>query len=372
MLHTDICIAGAGIIGLSIALELQARKLNVIVVEAGLPLSEASTAAAGMLAAEDPHNPAELLALSQHSISIYSEFLDRVERLGGVHVPYQTQRTLQQLPDEATDHRDAEANRHAPLDSFLFKTWDDSGRALSSGFQLLDEKSIDPRQLAASLLAAVEATSIRLLTGSPVLSTSAAGDRVAVTTPHHSIDAAQFIDCTGAWAAQPSGTLSDDPAYEVIPIKGQMLAVALPPNLPMDCTLRTEKIYIVPRTVGANAGRAIIGATVEDVGFDKTVHTPQISDLQDQAARLLPQLRDAEVLESWAGLRPATPDRLPLLGAHPTRPRHLIATGHYRNGILLAPATAHVIAQLVFGETPSVSLAAFDPNRASVRRRPRG
>jgi glycine oxidase len=145
-----------------------------------------------------------------------------------------------------------------------------------------------------------------------------------------------------------------------------MLAVSLPPSPPLHIVVRTPRIYIVPRTSGPNAGRAIIGATIEDAGFDKTVHPSDIAYLRSLAAALLSPLADAPQLEAWAGLRPATPDGLPLLGALPTQPNHFVATGHYRDGILLAPATAHVMAQLLLGETPSIDLANFSPTRTGL------
>jgi glycine oxidase len=147
-----------------------------------------------------------------------------------------------------------------------------------------------------------------------------------------------------------------------------MLAVALPDSLPMEVTLRTAAIYIVPRTQGPAAGRAIIGATVEDTGFDKTVRPADITKLHAQAADLLPQLSSAPILESWSGLRPATPDGLPILGALPGQPNHLIAAGHYRNGILLAPATAHIIGQIIARETPSLDLTPFSAARAFMNK----
>jgi glycine oxidase len=145
-----------------------------------------------------------------------------------------------------------------------------------------------------------------------------------------------------------------------------MLSVALPSTLPLHFVVRTPDIYIVPRTTDPCATRAIIGATVEDVGFDKTVHPADIAHLRSLASTLLPVLAEAPQLEAWAGLRPATPDGLPLLGCLPTRPHHFLATGHYRNGILLAPATAHVMAQHLTGETPSLDLSPFSPSRISL------
>ncbi len=145
-----------------------------------------------------------------------------------------------------------------------------------------------------------------------------------------------------------------------------MLAVELPPSLPLDIVVRTPDIYIVPRTRGEHAGRAIIGATIEDVGFDKTVHPEDIALLHARATRLLPSLNGATVLDSWAGLRPATPDGLPLLGRLPEASRHLLATGHFRNGILLAPATARVMTQFILEEIPAIELTPFSPARLAA------
>ena len=351
MQHTDICIAGAGVIGLSIALELHARGLSVTVVERGQPLREASWAAAGMLAAQDPHNPAELAALSDLSISLYPYFLSTLVSLGGLPVPFQTSRTLQSIQVPGASH--------APLnsDSLFF---DLAGPPPSPlGFQLLHERSIDPRQLGTALQAAATRAPIRFLFEDPIVSTQAASGSVRIKTQTSTIEAKHFVDCTGAWTGNRD--------YRVVPIKGQMLAVALPSNFPLNISVRTADIYIVPRTTGPMAGRAVIGATVEDVGFDRTIHTAQIEQLRQQAIALLPQLADAEVVDSWSGLRPATPDRLPILGAHPQLRNHWIASGHYRNGILLAPATAHVMAQLILGELTAVPLEPFSPSRVALQ-----
>ena len=123
--------------------------------------------------------------------------------------------------------------------------------------------------------------------------------------------------------------------------------------------VRTREVYLVPRLDGS----VVIGATMEDAGFDKTLHPSDLQHLQARAATLVPSLSQATQLESWAGLRPATPDQLPLIGS--TGPGTSIAAGHFRNGVLLAPVTAHVVAQLLLGESPDVSLDLFAPNRFS-------
>jgi glycine oxidase len=358
MQHPDICIAGAGIIGLTLALELDRRGYRVTVFDQGPALAEASTAAAGMLAAGDPENPPLLRALADLSLSLYPGFLEYVQDLSNLRVPFQTHTTLQSLPA----HLAATASELTAADlAHLLPALNPARHR----FTLLSEHSIDPRQLATALLAAVHKsretseTSIDLRLNHRVLSTQAVGDHIDIHTALGSLSAPKFIDCTGAWATSTSHFTG----LPVSPKKGQMLAVALPSSFPLQVVVRTHDVYIVPRITGPNAGRAIIGATVEDAGFDKTLHSPDIASLRSLATALLPPLADAPQPEAWAGLRPATSDGLPLLGSLSDRPNHLLATGHYRNGILLAPATALVLAQLIAGETPSIDLAPFSPNR---------
>jgi glycine oxidase len=334
----DFLIAGAGIIGLSLALELDRRGASVAVLDAGLALQQTSSAAAGMLAVNDPANPPALHPLAQLSASLYPGFLDRIAALSGMRVPFQTTTTL-----EAGVFRNALAN---PRDLIP---------GLEPGahhFHLLEERSVDPRQLAAALLAAVRATRIDLREHTALERLAATPDSVRVETANGPVAASYLIDCMGTWSPAP-----------VTPRKGQMLAVRIPDPLDLACVLRTPAIYIVPRTEGPNAGRAIIGATLEDAGFDLTVHALDILTLNAQAIKLLPALAEAEFLESWSGLRPATQDGLPILGPAPRQPRYLLATGHFRNGILLAPATAHVVAQLLTGESPTLDLTPFTPSR---------
>jgi glycine oxidase len=125
--------------------------------------------------------------------------------------------------------------------------------------------------------------------------------------------------------------------------------------------LRAPDVYLVPRS----NGKVLIGATVEDVGYDKSVDPAAIHALLNAAAKYLPELASAPITQSWAGLRPGTPDGLPILGATET-PGVLIASGHFRNGILLAPITAKIMANLVEGRPSPLSIAAFAPSRFRI------
>ena len=336
----DVVIAGAGIIGLSLALELEQRGATVIVLEAGKAMGQASSAAAGMLAAEDPAHPEALRPLARLSASLYAEFLDRLEALSGQRVVFQTEYTL----EESESGPPAEVGELLPH--------------LAPGerqFKLVDERSVDLQQLGEALIVAVQASGVELRETTALTRLAATRDGVRIETTGSPVSADYVVDCMGAWSPAP-----------VVPVKGQMLAVRLPAALELQAVVRTRDVYVVPRTSGPSAGRAIIGSTVERVGYDKQVHARDILTLNERATALLPALARAEFIESWSGLRPGTADGLPLLGAAANQPRYLLANGHFRNGILLAPATARVMAQHILGEPTEVDLKAFSPERFPI------
>jgi len=344
MPHPDICIAGAGIIGLSLALALHHRGARVTVLERDSALRHASIAAAGMLAAHDPENPPALRLLSELSIDLYPSHLARIEQLSGLAVPFQTNTTLQFHPSYTKTLGSSLTSHLTPGDRH---------------FTVFTEHSIDPRQLAAALLAAVRNTSIQLIEHTILRVASETSHGIHLDTTNGVLNTERLVYTLGAWSFAP-----------VTPRKGQMLLVALPPTLPLREVIRTPEIYIVPRTQGPRTGNALIGATVEDVGFDTATHPEDLAHLRALAAQLLPPLADeilCPAIDQWAGLRPATPDYLPLLGRLSEASNQFLATGHYRNGILLAPATAHVITQLLCDESPAVDLASFSPSRIQMK-----
>ena len=326
---TGILIAGGGIIGLSLALELDARGWKVMVLERGEALGEASTAAAGMLAVEDPDNPRELQELSAYSGALYAEFVERLERLSGLGVPMQTESTVQYLR---------------------------SGETI-----VLRERSVDPGHLAAALLRAVRGRGIDLRENTEVVSTNASAGRREVRASSGDVfHAKDVVFATGAWAC---GTCVSG---LVKPMKGQLMRVQLPAELKeLKQVRRRGHTYVVPRLYGAHAGSAVVGATIEDAGFDTETHASDLLELRRAAAELLPALGDAEaapMLEAWAGVRPMTADGMPLLGAS-TVAGEFYAVGHGRNGILLAPATAMVMADLLEGKRPAVDVGRFSAER---------
>ncbi len=347
MKHPDVCIAGAGIIGLTLALALDRRNVSVLVLSAGDAMAEASTAAAGMLAVEDPENPPELLALARFSRSLYPALLALLNTTAAQPVSFQTHRTLQALPSNAI--------ASAPLLQSLLPA------AARSDLRVLalEEQSLDPRELAPALLTAVASSRVHLQTTTPVLSTREIAGSVHVNTSSGETQAGFFVDCTGAWSLSSAHV----PSLQVVPRKGQMLTVPTPASLTAGIVLRSHTVYMVPRLYGPRAGQTVIGATVEDAGFDRSLNQKQLRQLLESATALLPELRNTPTLDSWSGLRPATADLLPALGFLPGSERLFIASGHYRNGILLAPGTAEILAQCIVGEAPAIPLDSFSPNR---------
>src|ERR1700761_6471786 len=352
-----IAIAGGGIIGLACALLLADRGRKVSLFEAGEAVREASWAAGGMLAVEDPENPAALRPFSRYSRALYPSFLEQIETLSGSRLPFRTHQTVQ-IVDST---RPASAGTPLSRDEALRLI---PGLAdQDHSYLLLEEASLDPRELCTALRSAAVAAGVAIYEYEPVLSVAAAGEATLVTTPRRVLHADAFVNCCGAWAA------SLHASAPVAPSKGQMLVVAQPGGSPLTRVLRSPEVYLIPRGPFSNDnGRIVIGATVEDAGYSKLVEPAALSLLRRRAATLWTPAADAPEVESWAGLRPGTADGLPFLGqigGDDGGAQQFLAAGHHRNGILLAPGTAHVIADLVSGRIPALDLAPFSPHRAS-------
>ena len=346
----DVIIVGGGIIGLSLAIALHKRGARVLLVERGEPGREASHAAAGMLADSVLEMPAALEALAKASAEMYPEFVHELQDESGINVDLRDQGTLVFPGADEVNHPPAFGANHrlpAPLTELEPALSDANGPAL-----FLRERSVDPRALAAAALQAARHRGVDISSGSPVSKVLAAGDRAAgVATDRAEYHAPVVVNCAGAWAAQLLPL-----RFPVRPVKGQMLAVAGPSLLRH--VVRAPEVYLVPRS----NGRILIGSTLEDAGYDKRVDAEVINRMHRAAVALIPQLEHARMLEAWTGLRPGTPDDLPILG--PTSlPGYFVAAGHFRDGILLAPVTAEVMARVLTGLKPEYDIAPFSPAR---------
>ena len=401
----DAIVIGAGVIGLALARKLQLAGLKVLVIEKHEPASESTYAAGGMIAACDPHIPDCLKPLVAASAQMYPEFIREIELEA----------------DQATDLRATGTIAWFPHDE---RPGCDSARRLTAdelrriepmlppreGAWFLPERSVDPRALGRVLTKAAKHVGVDLATGSPALEVLVAtGGRVTggpqlpssgncgdiarghvagVLTSHATYHAGIVVNCAGAWAGEirsggpqlpssgtrgdadlggpqlpSSGNCGDTSPIPTHPVKGQMLCLVPASDAPhrgpvIRHVVRTSDIYIIPRS----DGRILLGATVEDAGFDKRVDPDTIQKLHSAGISAVPPLASMRIHDAWAGLRPGTPDNLPILG-ETSLPGYFAATGHYRDGIMLAPITAHLMTQLICARTPDFDLRPFSPLR---------
>jgi glycine oxidase len=307
-----------------------------------------------MIAHCDPHLHTELIPLACESARMYSEFVHELQDESEESPDLRTQGTVAFFSE-------GEAPRCAGarlLDADELQTLEPNLRH-SAGAWFLPESSIDPRRLCAALLKAAKHRGVDFVTGSAAIEIEVENGRAAgIRTAHSSYPSAMVVNCAGAWASQlePLG-------LPTRPAKGQMLSVVPAPgsgshHLLIQRVVRTPDIYLIPRS----DGRILLGATVEDAGFDKRTDAATIQELHHAAEQVVPGVGAMRMHESWAGLRPASPDGLPLLG-ETKLPGYFAATGHYRDGIMLAPITAQLITQLLTARATDCDLAPFSPLR---------
>lgn len=357
----DAIVIGAGIIGLSLAIELNKRGLRVLVVEKGEPGCEASWAAGGMLADFPLEMPAALVEVATASARMYPEFVHELEDESGLKIDLRAAGTLILGCAEAEtgSARVGQGFSMTRVSIASLREMEPALRVPDTSSTLLPalylkEQCVDPRELTSAAVAAARHRGIDFSSGDHVLEIEIADGKAAgVQTNKTRFAAGMVVNCAGAWAGQIGPH-----AFPTRPVKGHMLSLIMPEREMVSHVVRTPEVYLIPRS----DGRMVIGATSEEAGFDKRIVPETVLKLRQAAIDLVPRLADARLHESWAGLRPGTPDKLPILGATPT-PQYFVATGHFRDGILLAPVTARVMGQVMNGESPELDLKAFEAGR---------
>lgn len=354
----DAVIVGGGVIGLCCAWRAARRGARVAVVERSRPPAGATRVAAGMLApvGELAFGEPELLKMTVAAAGIYPDFVAELEAASGISTGYRRDGALHVAldRDEAAELRRVhELQRSLGLAA----EWLPPRRcrelepglapSFNGGVHASDEGSVDPRALVAALLTALEAEeAVDLLTGSAVGEALREDERIAGvrTAAGEELRAATVVLAAGAWSGQAEW-LPGPARPPVRPVKGQILTLrSRDGSPPCGRILASERVYLVPRP----DGRLVVGATVEEQGFDTAVTAGGVHELLREAYRLLPEVAEMELVEAAAGLRPGTPDNLPLVGESGVDGL-LWATGHYRNGILLAPLTANMLVEELEG-----------------------
>ncbi len=357
-----IVIVGAGVAGLAIGWRLQQAGASVTVLERGQPAQAATWASAGMIAVagETKHAVSAEAGFARHASGLWRDFATEIEAASGRDIDYRRNGAL--LVTESagippgSDPRHGvqwlsaeEVHRKEPMLS----------PDIVGALWAPDEAQVDNRALGNALAIAFQRSGGGLSVNEPVVRVQHGADGVqALETPFARHEAEAFIVAAGAWSGMLGG-LPPGVLPPVRPVKGEMIAVAPPAHAVIpSAVIRGGEVYLVPRR-----DRLLIGATMEDAGFDSTVTQAATDWLSRRALRLMPDLARWEVVERWAGLRPAAPDGLPLLG--PTGMERLfVASGQFRNGILFAPAIAEHMSRLVLEH--AAPIPEFDPRRFLV------
>ncbi|SFL80642.1 glycine oxidase ThiO [Geodermatophilus ruber] len=364
----DVVIAGGGLIGLSVAWRSAQRGLSVAVVD-DAPGDGASRAAAGMLApvTEAGYREEALLRLGLASVQRWPAFAEEVERAGGLPVGLRTAGTLVVGFDD-DDMRELDAlhafQQELGLDAERLTPRATRRREPSltprvrGGLLVTGDHSVDGRALHAALLAAARDAGVRLVRDR-VAAVRVDGGRAAglELAGGRALEAGAVVLALGAHSAGLPGV----PPLPVRPVKGQILRLAGAGGLlegTVRALVRGRHVYLVPYA----GDRLVVGATVEDRGFDPTVTAGGVHDLLHDAIDVVPGVSELELAETLARWRPGTPDNAPLLGAS-SLPGLVLATGHHRNGVLLTPVTAEVVADLLATGTLPELAAPFTADR---------
>jgi len=362
----DVVVAGGGVIGMSVAWRAAVAGLRVAVVD-DAPGSGSTYAAAGMLAAvtEASYGEEALLALCRTSLARYPSFVADVEAASGLAVGLRTAGTL--LVGFDDDDMRAIAELHAfqvslgldakRLTSREARTTEPAlTPRLRGALSVAGDHSVDPRALHAALLVAAERAGVEVLRSRATSVLVEGGRAVGVATSSGDVRGDSVVLALGAW----SGRLPGTPPIPVRPVKGQILRLRGPALLTgtVRALVRGRSVYLVPY----GEDRLVVGATMEELGFDDRLTAGAVLDLLADATEVVPDLAELELVETTVRWRPGSPDNAPLVGAS-ALPGLVLATGHHRNGVLLAPVTADsVVALLTGGDVPD-AVAALDPAR---------
>lgn len=355
----DVIVIGGGIIGLGTAWRLAEAGLTVDLFESRRTGAGASSAGAGMLAWRAEFEAADAaFRLARRSAILWGSWVDA---LGGPRaVDLVDGGSLVVVPEAEAPGLEGDLawQREAGLD---FEVLDRAalgtrlpGAAPAVAFRFPDEQAVDPRKVLGRLREVATAAGVRLEEGAAVTGVETDGDRVTGVATAGGVRAApRVVAAAGAWTRRVAGT-----RVPVDPVRGQILVLTAP-GIPRVVIRAPRRCYMVPRA----DGRLLVGSTMEQVGFDEGTTDAALDRLRTAAASVVPDLAAAPRADAWAGLRPMSPDGIPLVGPDPAVEGLWHATGHGRNGILLAPVTADALASwIATGEAPA-DAGAWAPGR---------
>jgi glycine oxidase len=369
----DVVVAGGGLIGGSIALGLGRAGAKVAILDAGTPGREASWAGAGILsAAHESPEMNSLIPLTRASLEMYPQFVKEIKELTGRDVGFRPYGLLEIVGRDITREELSKLVLDQHEQGLTAKILSgvqarqiepDLNAEVNAAILRPDDASVDNRALTVAVLDAARLVGVQIYENTTAVSVLREGRHAfGLITNAGNFEARWTVIAAGCFSAGIEGAGRYAP---VIPAKGQMVAVRCEATA-IRRVLMSQDVYLVPR----DAGRILVGATIERIGFDRVVREDAIQELLTAAISLAPALKKHEVLETWSGLRPDSPDHLPILG--PTDLEGLmIATGHFRNGILLAPITAKMICEWIQAHRMSTDYECFSPMRFLETRKSR-
>ncbi|MBI2816557.1 MAG: glycine oxidase ThiO [Acidobacteria bacterium] len=361
----DAIVVGGGIIGCSIARALSDATLKIAVIERGAPGEEASWAAAGMLApSAEAQAGSVLFPACRASLKLYESFAAELQAETGIDSQYRTEGTLLLYENEHERETMLESVEWQRQQGILIRelSTQDLHNAepqlapCPGGFYLPEDHQVDNRLLMRALIQSCERRGVRFQLGEGARAVQHNGTTVnGVSVGADNIAAPRVVNTAGAWAGAIS--VPGRRSAPIRPVKGHMIALANP-QPPLRHVVRTHRVYLVPR----RNGLVMVGSTMEEAGFDKTPRAGPIAKLLRAAQHLCPILEQSAISEFWAGLRPAAPDGLPVLGPS-ALDGYWLATGHFRNGILLTPITAQILSSWLLTGSSSFAVDALLPRR---------
>ena len=365
-MSVDAVIIGGGVIGCAAARELAHAGHRVTLLDRSAPESGASWAAAGMLSPQAEADRADpFLDLLLESRRIYPAFAAALREETGRDVGYREEGTLlialtdddeAELEDRLTWQREGGLEVDVLSRNELHELEPAVSTEARWGLRFPGDHQVDNRLLAEALWQAAAAAGVRMRRGEQVTRLLRDARQVVGVelASGERIDAEWVVLAGGSWSPQVQGLPRSLP---VQPVHGQLLALRPRAEL-LRHVVNSPRIYLVPR----GDGRVIVGATVEQTGFRRQVTASGVHHLLTAALEVVPRLAEAALVESWSGHRPGTPDDRPILGPDPELPNLVYATGHYRNGILLAPVTGLIVEDIVSGNRGRV-LDPYSPTR---------
>lgn len=365
-MQSDVIVVGGGVMGCSVAYRLAKDGAQVTVLERSIPGAEASAAAAGILGPTiESFDDALALQLGRRSRELHAELAEELDELFGIDVGFRRCGVIKVALDEdelAELERQAESLR---VQGVRCERWSSDelaeeepscNRRALGALSMAEDAQVEPRKLFAAIALGAEHEGVTFRTGTTVRGVSVAEGRVrGVQLEEENLEAERVVVAAGSWTTLIPGLPFG--AATIYPVRGQMITTQTRPPIFRRVVFGAGG-YVVTRP----DGRVLCGSTMERVGFQRGITFGGMADVIEKAVRIAPSLRNAPIESHWSSFRPGTPDGLPLVGA--TRIEGLyLASGHYRNGILLAPLTAELIAEAMAGEPRSREADALSPSR---------